>query len=59
MPIPGALLAFELLKTGLCIGSSLDDFDYARGLISTDVMTNDNVRSLEFVVCQKLSLWQA
>ena len=55
MPIRGVLVAFEFLQGRLCVRSSLEHLDHSRGLISADVVAYDNVRSLEFVVCQILS----
>ncbi len=56
VPVRRALLAFEVLQDRLCVLSPLYNLDHARRLISADIMTDDNVRSLEFVVCQMLSL---
>ena len=59
MPVGRALVVFELFQRGLRVGSSLDDFDYSRRLVSSDVVADDNVRSLNFVVCQMRSLFSA
>jgi hypothetical protein len=56
VPVRRALFSFEVLQGGLCVGSSLDDLDHSRGLVRTDVVTDYNVRSLEFFVCQMFSL---
>ena len=58
MPIRWVLVAFELLQGRFCVRASLDDFDHSRGLVGADVVAYDNIGSLEFVVCQKLSLLQ-
>ena len=56
MPVRRALLGFEVLQGGLGILSSLDDLDHSSGFVSADVVTDDNVRSLEFFVGQMFSL---
>ena len=57
MPVGRVLFGFEILQRRFCVGSSLDDLNHSRGLISTDVVTDYNVRSLKFFVCQMVSLF--
>lgn len=56
MPVGRALLAFESLQGGLCIGPALDYFDHTRRLISADIVAYNHVRRFEFVVCQETFL---
>ena len=56
MPVRRALSAFEVLQGRLRVLSSLDNLDHSRRLVGADVVTDYNVTSLEFVVCQMLSL---
>lgn len=56
MPVRGALFAFKVLEGRLRVLSSLNDFNNPSRLVGADVVTDDNIRSLEFVVCQMFSL---
>ena len=58
VPVGRALIVFELLQRGFRVGSSLDNFDYSRRFVGTDVVADDNVRCLNLVVCQMCSLSQ-
>lgn len=52
VPVRRALLGFEILQGCFCVGSSLNDLDNSARLVGTNVVTDDDVRSFEFFVCQ-------
>jgi hypothetical protein len=56
VPVRRALLGFEILQRCFGVGSSLNDLDYSAGLVSTHVVTDYDVRCLEFFVGQMFSL---
>ena len=56
MPVRWALFAFKVLQGRLCVLSPLNDFNNPCRLVSADVVTDHNIRSLQFVVCQMFSL---
>ena len=52
------LFGFEVLQGRLRVLPSFDDFDHSCGFVGTDVVPDYNVRCLQFVVCQMVSLVQ-
>ena len=59
MPVRRALLGFEVLQGRLRVLPSLDDLNHPCGLVSTNVVPDYNVRRLQLVVCQMVSLCSA
>jgi len=57
MPVGRALFSFEVLQGRLRILPSLDDLDHSCRFVSSDVVADYNVRRLQLVVCQMVSLF--
>jgi hypothetical protein len=51
------LAFFELLLCHFGVLLAFDDFDYARGLIGSDVMADDGIDCDGFFACQRGSVW--
>jgi hypothetical protein len=56
MPVGRALFGFEVLQGRFRVLPSLDDLNHPCGLVSTNVVPDYNVRRLQLVVCQMVSL---